>query len=103
MTTPNKFDLFTSVRKFGQFLIPGDHHRIIYTPENLDDRRAIESYLKTYGYHFHTTIYGDIVISVNRNSLEISNLKSAFMKIAGFNSDKRHMIDFRHIPARLTR
>lgn len=70
--------------------------RLLYTPVNITDQRAITAYLTAYGYTFSTTIGGDILITVPRDSIIVSNIKSAIHVITGI---KRDNLNFSFVSA----
>ena len=86
-----------SATKHGQRFTPTTYPQFVYTPESIEQRKQIERLLTFYGYKFTTTIYGDIILFISNNSLEISTLTNIIAKIAGI---KPKHLNVSIIPAR---
>ena len=57
--------------------------KLAFVGANSKQREIIVSYLTVYGYPFSVNVYGDILVYVHHNAIELSNLRTAINKLAG--------------------
>ena len=90
-------NIFGNIAKFTTRFTPGAIVQTVFTPENLRERKIIEKYLTVYNRNFYTTIYGDIVITTDLNTIDGLTLRAGIAKLLNKRPDA---LNISRIPTR---